>query len=382
MLPEEDYFITIICDANTKRAQINKANLYVYWSTSESGSLEISGNAGVNPTQSGPPIQLNPSNQNIGSTGGGSSGGGGSGTGTGIPTINVEPPGESPIAYLEAPEFIDISGDTQLPFSISDSTPNIRFFASGTICRWSNTDQSYTNMPSSHNCPIDSSTGSSIGTCNIPTVSDGNIQLHVSCIDSTTGSSNSASNNLDISGEVDTHTPIQSQHSPLSGTNFPPSINGVVVNFVTNEISNCRAGVSQSSSSSFSFNSAPINCGAGATQQSCTISLQPGNNYIFIICRDDTHVFPNIGTAVALNYFVFGTVGDTSTVSSSSGGGGGSSPSSPASDEPPPSEPPPADGDSPPADGDSPPTASVIKQLSPEKNLIDYIITWFKNIFG
>lgn len=390
VLPGASFEVNILLneEAGCTEEAILRSNFYIMNTPSGDNTPQISIEGGSNfPRRGGDTNNLASSGSSGGS--GGSSAGETPSSGSfsgGLPGGQGTNPGGTQTgqgsATLSPSEFVNIAGDPSFnSFSISDNTPAIVITPptssqpeQSVYCRWHTADKSFAEMPAGQSCSVDAI--NELGLCTLPLQAEGAHSYYVSCSAGT--QFNGPSNNLDISGVVDSIGPIYT-YSPSSGTSFPYSSDMQIVNVNTNEPANCKAA-SSSSTLYVSYDTLPIYCSETINSHSCAVPLNVGNNHVYIICKDYVAVTPNTGSVVQLTYtrsaqYSIGTQVPSTSVGSSGSSGGTNIPDN-------------VDQQLPAGDVDITGSGTediivgeTIREFNSEKTLFSSIVDWFREVF-
>jgi parallel beta-helix repeat protein len=186
-------------------------------------------------------------------------------------------------------EITSIGGDNSLPYSTNDLTPTIIATTNEIAnCRASLFNKSYEDMVNFMDIDC---TGNTDQVCTF-TQSVGqtsSLNFYVACNDSS-GNQNTRNNNAHAIAEIDTNSPLQSNHNPVSG--FILDSTSQIITFNTNEHARCRWSLSDQSYSSISVGNT---CDIGfSLSHSCPVSgMLEGSELVYLACTDDTESIPN-----------------------------------------------------------------------------------------
>lgn len=178
--------------------------------------------------------------------------------------------------------------------TLISTTQTISFTVSpAATCRWSLTDQDYSDM--SNTC---SGSGGTSQSCNVTGLSDGAASVYISCTDSS-GNADTADSNTDLSYTVDATLPTISNISPTAGTTLTSSSSSIT--FDTDESATCRWSLMD-----YGYTSMSGTCsGGGTTSHSCPATgLVDGSETVYLACQDTAGGADTYLTNSAVTYTV------------------------------------------------------------------------------
>ena len=201
-------------------------------------------------------------------------------------------------------EHIDFTVDSVLPTqsahnpangaSILTTSPTVTFTTNENAdCKWSLTDQAYGDMAG--DCTGDGTTSQSCATSGLV---GGTEIVYFSCQD-TAGNQDTTGTNTEITYDVDTVPPTQSNWVPAKASTLIST--SQTLTFNTNENADCKWSLTDQAYASMSDDCT----GDGTTSQSCPITgMIEGAEIVYLACNDTTGNEDSIATNEHVDYTI------------------------------------------------------------------------------